>query len=174
MEYKNVMQKPRIEKVTLNVGAGESGEKLGKAEKLLQKITSKKPVRTFSKHKVPAWNLRKGEPIGCKITLRGKEAEEILKRMLYAKDSKLAESNFDKDGNMAFGIHEYIDIQGLKYDPDIGILGLNVNTTLEKPGYRVKRKRLGRAKVSEKHKLTQQEAVDFIKEKFGVEIETEA
>ncbi|MBM3308831.1 MAG: 50S ribosomal protein L5 [Candidatus Altiarchaeales archaeon] len=173
MEYSNVMQKPRIEKVTLNIGAGESGEKLVKAEKLLQKITNKKTIRTFSKHKVPAWNLRKGEPIGCKVTLRGKEAEEILKRMLYAKDNKLTEDNFDKAGNMAFGIHEYIDIQGLKYDPDIGILGLNVNTTLEKSGYRTKRRRLNQRSPSKKHTITRQESIDFIKEKFGVEIEAE-
>jgi len=174
MQYKNVMQKPRISKVTLNIGAGESGEKLVRAEKLLQKITNKKPVRTVSQHKVPGWNLKKGEPIGCKVTLRGKDAEEIVKRMLYAKDTKLKESNFDKYGNVAFGVHEYIDVQGLKYDPEIGILGLNINTTLEKPGYRVKRRRLNKATVPESHRVTQEEAIDFMKEKFGVEIETES
>lgn len=174
MQYENPMQIPRIEKVTLNIGAGESGEKLVKAEKLLQKLTNRKPVRTTSKHKVPSWNLRKGEPIGCKTTLRGEEAEDILKKMLYAKDNKLKESNFDNQGNIAFGIHEYIDIQGMKYDPEIGILGLNVNTTLEKPGYRVKRRRLKPGKIPKKHTVNQQEAIEFMKEKFGVEIETEA
>jgi large subunit ribosomal protein L5 len=167
------MQQPRIEKVTLNIGVGESGEKLVKAEKLLQKITNSKPVRTISKHKVPTWNLRKGEPIGCKITLRREEAENILKKMLYAKDNKLTESNFDEHGNIAFGIHEYIDIQGMKYDPEIGIMGLNVNTTLEKPGYRVKRKRLSPGKIPKKHTATKKEAIEFMKEKFGVELETE-
>lgn len=174
MQLENVMQQTRIEKVTLNIGTGESGEKLVKAEKLLQKLTNRKPVRTTSKHKVPAWNLRKGEPIGCKLTLRGREAEEILKRMLYARDNKLKESNFDEKGNVAFGIHEYIDIQGMKYDPEIGIFGLNVNVTIEKPGYRVKRRRLNQSKPSKKQNVTQQEAVEFMKEKFGVEIEAEA
>ncbi|MFH1125712.1 MAG: 50S ribosomal protein L5 [Candidatus Altiarchaeota archaeon] len=173
MQYNNVMQQPRLEKVTLNIGVGESGEKLGKAEKLLQKLTNRKPVRTVSKHKVPAWNLRQGEPIGCKVTLRGSEADEILRRMLYAKDNKLKESNFDDEGNMAFGIHEYIDIQGMKYDPDIGIFGLNVNATIEKPGYRVKRRRLNQTKPDKKHLVTRQDAVEFIKGKFGVEIEAE-
>ena len=154
MEYKNVMQQPRVGKVTLNVGAGESGERLVKAEKLLHKITNKKTVRTVSKHKVPGWNLRKGEPIGCKITLRGKDADEVLRRMLYARDNKLVESNFDKDGNMAFGVHEYIDIQGLKYDPEIGILGLNINVTLEKPGYRVKRRRLRKGETPKRHRVS--------------------
>ena len=173
MQYENVMQEPRIGKVTLNIGVGESGEKLVKAETLLQKITNKKPVRTNSKHKLPSWNLRKGEPIGCKVTLRGKDAEEVLKRMFYARDNKLDDSNFDKLGNLSFGIHEYIDIQGLKYDPDIGIFGLNVTATIEKPGYRIKRRKLKKTKPSKKQTLTKQEAIDFIKEKFGVEIEKE-
>lgn len=173
MQHDNVMQQPRIEKVTLNIGAGESGEKLVKAEKLLTKLTSRKPVRTVSKSKVLAWNLRKGEPIGCKITLRGRTADEVLKRMLYAKDNKLARSNFDMSGNVAFGIHEYIDIQGMKYDPEIGILGLNVNVTMEKPGYRVGRRRLRQRTIAPKQRVMQQEAIDFMKEKFGVEIEAE-
>ena len=130
-------------------------------------------MRTNSKRRVPTWEIRKGEPIGCKITLRGAEADEILKRMLYAKDGKLKQSNFDLEGNVAFGIHEYIDIQGIKYDPEIGIFGLNVNITLEKPGYSVKRRRLRPAKTPKNHKITQQEAIEFMKEKFGVEIEKE-
>ena len=93
--------------------------------------------------------------------------------MLYAKDGKLKQSNFDLEGNVAFGIHEYIDIQGIKYDPEIGIFGLNVNITLEKPGYSVKRRRLRPAKTPKNHKITQQEAIEFMKEKFGVEIEKE-
>ena len=173
MQYENAIQQPRIDKVTLNIGAGESGEKLVKAEKLLTKLTNRKPVRTVSRTKVLAWNLRKGEPIGCKITLRGSEAEEVLKRMLYAKDNKLSPSNFDAAGNVAFGIHEYIDIQGMKYDPNIGILGLNVNVTMGKPGCRVRRRRLHQRAVAKEQRVTQQEAIEFMKEKFGVEIEIE-
>ena len=167
----SIMQNPRIEKVVLNIGVGSSGEELGRAEKLLQKLTSRKPVRTISKHKIPAWNLRKREPIGCKVTLRGKEAAEILKRGLYAKDNRLGESNFDGAGNVAFGVHEYIDIKDIKYDPDIGIYGLNFNVTLEKPGYRVKKRRLRPSKIPAKHNVTKQEAMEFMKQNFGVEIE---
>ncbi|RLI92118.1 MAG: 50S ribosomal protein L5, partial [Candidatus Altiarchaeales archaeon] len=79
MEYKNIMQVPRIEKVVVNIGCGESGEKLRRAEKLLQKLVNKKPVRTISRHKIPSWGIKKREPIGCKVTLRGKDAEEFLK-----------------------------------------------------------------------------------------------
>ncbi|MCX6694931.1 MAG: 50S ribosomal protein L5 [Candidatus Altiarchaeota archaeon] len=171
MEYKNAMQKPRIDKLVLNIGVGSSGEELGRAEKLLQKLTSKTPVRTMSKHKIPGWNIRKREPIGCKVTLRGKDADEMLKRGLYAKDNQLGTNNFDESGNVAFGVQEYIDIKDIKYDPDIGIYGLNFNVTMEKPGYRVKRRSYKQSKVSKKHNVTKEEAITFMKENFGVEIE---
>ncbi len=171
MAETNVMQKPRIEKVVVNIGAGESGEKLVKAEKLLEKLTGRKPVRTVSKHKIPAWNLRKKEPIGCKVTLRGKGAVEFLKRGLSAKDNTLQESSFTDDGNFSFGIHECIDIPGMKYDPEIGILGMNLTTTMKKPGYRVKHRRLKKAEIPKKHQVTREEAMQFAKEQFGVKIE---
>ena len=171
MEERNVMQKTRIDKVVLNIGVGSSGEELGRAEKLLRKLTNRTPVRTISKHKIPAWNLRKNEAIGTKVTLRGGEAVEILKRGLYAKDNILGTNNFDESGNVAFGVQEYIDIKDIKYDPEIGIYGLNFNVTLEKPGYRVKRRRLNPAKIPAKHIVTKDEAVAFMKENFGVEIE---
>lgn len=171
MKYDNVMMEPRIEKVVLSMGVGESGEKMVKAEKLIEKISGRKPIRTKSKHKIPSWGIRKGEPIGCKVTLRGREAVETLKKVLYAKDNKLIKSCFDGQGNISFGIPEYIDIQGMKYDPDIGIMGLNTNITLERPGYSIKRRKLLKSKTPKKNMITQQESIDFIKEKFGVKVE---
>jgi large subunit ribosomal protein L5 len=169
----NPMQVARIEKVTVNIGVGESGEKLGKAEKLLVKLTSKKPVRTASKHKIPSWNIKKGEPIGCKVTLRGEDAVEAIKKTLYAKNNSLAPGNFDKTGNVSFGIREYIDIQGLKYDPEIGIFGMNVNINLEHPGYRVQRRARNQAKIPQRARVSVEEAMEFMKNNFGVKIEEE-
>ncbi|MFH1054717.1 MAG: 50S ribosomal protein L5 [Candidatus Altiarchaeota archaeon] len=169
----NVMQTPRIEKVTVNIGVGESGEKLGKAEKLLQKLTSKKPVRTVSKRKIPTWDLKKGEPIGCKVTLRGKDAVEIIKRTLYAKNNALNPGNFDTTGNVSYGIQEYLDIQGLKYDPEIGIFGMNVNVNLEHPGYSIQRRARKNVKVPQKARVQRDEAIEFMKNNFGVKIEEE-
>ncbi|MBU0762583.1 MAG: 50S ribosomal protein L5 [Candidatus Altiarchaeota archaeon] len=169
----NIMQKARIEKVTINIGVGESGERLGKAEQLLKKLTNKKPVRTVSKHKIPTWNLKKGEPIGCKVTLRGKDTEEIIKKTLYAKDNILSPRNFDKNGSVSYGIQEYIDIQGLKYDPTIGIFGLGVHISIEHPGYRVARRSRNNAKVPSKAKVTRDEAMNYMKDNFGVKIEEE-
>ena len=171
MEYANPMQHPRIEKAVVNIGVGESGEKLGKAEKLIETLTSKTPVRTVSKHKIPGWGIKKGEPIGCKITLRGKQAEEVIKRFLYAKDNNLKKNCFGKDGNLSFGVREYIDIEGLKYDPDIGIFGMNLTVTLERPGYRIKRRRIDKKKIPDQQRISQQESIDFFKDKFGVNIE---
>lgn len=173
MNYPNPMQKPKISKVVLNIGVGESGEKLGKAENLLQQISGRKPVRTFSKHKIPTWGLKKGDPIGCKVTLRGTNAEEMLKRGFSAIDNHLIVSQFDVFGNLSFGIHEYIDIPGIKYDPNIGIFGMNITVTVERPGYSVKKKMIHRVKIPKKNLITPQESMEFIKEKFGVKIENE-
>jgi large subunit ribosomal protein L5 len=169
----NVMENPRIEKVTVNIGVGESGERLGKAEKLLSKLTSKKPVRTIAKHKIPTWDLKKGEAIGCKVTLRGTSAVEIIKRTLYAKNNALRPGNFDKNGNVSFGMQEYIDIQGLKYDPEIGIFGMNVNINLERPGYRIQRRARNKVKLSPKARVTRDQAIEYMKNNFGVKIEEE-
>ena len=103
MEYANPLQKPRIEKLVVNIGVGESGERLGKGEKLLGVLTNRKPIRTYSKHKIPAWGIRKGEPIGCKVTLRGAQASEVLKRLLYAKENILQPTSFgEKNGSARF------------------------------------------------------------------------
>src|SRR3989339_155625 len=117
------MNRIRIEKVTLNIGAGTNQSKLDKGLKLLQTITNAKPVKTFTNKRIPNWGIRPGLPIGCKVTLRKKRSVEVLKNLLQAKDNALQERQFDKFGNLAFGLHEYMDIPGVKYDPEIGILG---------------------------------------------------
>ncbi len=168
------MRTPKIGKVVVNIAVGNSGEKLGKAETLLERLTGRKPVRTVSKHKIPSWNLKRGEPIGCKVTLRYKDAEEFLKRGFSAKDNKIMESNFDKCGNFSFGVAEYIDIPGIKYDPDIGIFGMDFTVTMERPGYRIKRRCLKTVRVSGRHLLTKEESIEFIKKKFGITISNES
>ena len=169
----NPMEQARIEKVTVNIGVGESGERLGKAEQLLEKFTGRTPVRTVSSHKIPTWNIRKGEPIGCKVTLRGEKAKEIIERALYAKESILEDGHFSKDGNVSFGVQEYIDIKDLKYDPLIGIFGINITINLERPGYRIGRRSQNQVKVPKKARVTRDDALEFMKVNFGVKIEEE-
>ena len=167
----NLMREVKIEKITLNIGAGKDQAKLEKGMLLLKSIASITPIKTYTSKRIPEWGLRPGLPIGCKLTIRKIAAEELLKRLLDAKENKLKKSQFDKEGNMSFGIHEYIDIAGVKYDPQIGIMGLEVCVTLERPGFRIKRRSFKIRKIPSKHKITKEEAIEFIKKKFNVEIE---
>ena len=144
----NVMKTIKIEKITLNIGTGTDSTKLEKGIKLINSIVGKKPVKTFTTKRIPTWGVRPGLPLGCKLTLRKKSAREILVRLLQAKENKLASKQFDSVGNVAFGIHEYIDIPGAKYDPDIGIIGLEVCVTLERAGFRVKKRRIKKNSIS--------------------------
>ena len=166
----NPMKTIRIEKITLNIGAGKDQNKLEKARLLLKKITGLEPVKTYTKKRIPGWGLRPGLAIGCKITLRKGSAIELLKRLVDAKDKTLLQSQFDEKGNISFGIHEYIDIEGAKYDPKIGIIGLQACVTLERPGYRIKRRSTKTTRVSKKHCISKEEAIDYMKEQFNISI----
>lgn len=166
----NRMQLPRIKKVTLNVGAGKDQARLEKGVTVLKMITGIDPVKTVTMQRIPTWGLRPGLPIGCKLTLRKSRAVEVLQRLLVAKEKRLLPSQFDGAGNISFGIHEYIDVPGVTYDPKIGVLGLQVCVTLEKPGYRVKRRRLHARSIPKKHMVSREEAMSFMQKNFGVEI----
>jgi len=165
----NIMRRIRVEKVTVNIGAGESGEKLRKAEILLERLTGQKPVKTIATKTIPAFGIKRGEPIGVKVTLREDKAIKFLKKAFKAIDG-LKEDNFDEFGNFSFGIKEYLDLPGTKYDPEIGILGMDICVTLERPGYRVKRRRRARAKIGKSHLITRSEAIKFVQEEFGVKV----
>ncbi|HDN82954.1 MAG TPA: 50S ribosomal protein L5 [Candidatus Altiarchaeales archaeon] len=170
MTQTNPMRSLRIAKVVVNIGVGESGEKLLRAEKLLEKLTGQKPVRTIAKKKIPVWGVKRGEPIGCKVTLRKKKAEEFLRRAFEAVDNRISAKSFDNDGNLSFGVHEYIDFPDMKFDPEIGMFGMDISVEIERPGYRIKRRRLQKRKIPTRHKVRREEAMEFIKEKFEVDI----
>src|SRR3989344_7047954 len=170
MEKVQIMREVVVGKLTLNIGAGKDQSKLDKGMELFKTITGKVPIKTFTNKRIQEWGLRPGLPIGCKVTLREGEAVELLKRLIEAKDGKLTLSQFDDNGNISFGIREYIDIPGVKYDPKIGIIGLQVCVTLERPGYRVKKRALRTSKVGKKHAIAKQEAMDYMKNAFNVKI----
>ncbi|MFC1801122.1 50S ribosomal protein L5 [Nanoarchaeota archaeon] len=170
MNENNPMRKIRIEKVTLNIGAGKDGERLKKGVKLLTTLTGVKPVQTVTQKRIPGWGLRPGLAIGCKLTLRGKKARDILKRLIEAKDNVLDEKRFDQYGNFAFGIAEYIDIPDIEYDPEIKILGLEVSVTLERPGFRIKRRGVKTKPIPKTHQITKEEGIEFVKKELNVKI----
>jgi large subunit ribosomal protein L5 len=159
-----------VEKITLNIGVGTAGETLEKAKKLLVKFTEQKPVETKSIKRIPAWDLKKGTSIGAKVTLRGKKAEETLNRCLDAVERKIKKRSFAEGGNVSFGVREYIDIPGFKYDPDIGMFGFDVCITLKKWGYRIGKRKLKKAGMPARHILKKDEAIDFMVKKFNVEV----
>ena len=164
------MRKIIVRKVTLNIGTGKPGDELEKALKLLTQITGRKPVKTVSNKRIPTWGLRPGLQIGCKVTLRGKEAIEILKRLLKAKGEELSWENFDDLGNFSFGIHEYLDIPGVKYDPSIGIIGLEVAVTLERPGYSIKKRKVKNRSIGLKHRIRRDDATEFMMKNYGLKM----
>lgn len=166
----NSMRQISIEKVTLNIGAGKDQTKLEKGVKLINSIAGKMPVKTYTKKRIQEWGLRPGLAIGCKLTLRKDYAESILKRLLESKDNALQEGNFDGEGNISFGINEYIDIPGVKYDPEIGIMGLQVCITLKRNGFRVKRRTIRQHQIPKKHRITREEAIDFMKNRFSLRV----
>jgi large subunit ribosomal protein L5 len=165
---KNPMREIRIAKITLNIGSGKDEEHLKKGMKLLQKITSVTPVKTQTKKRIPGWGLRPGLVIGCKVTVRD-NTEQLLKRLLAAKENILSKKSFDNLGNISFGLPEYIDIAGMDYDPELKIMGLEAAVTLERPGFGIKKRKLNPKPVGKKHLITKEEAIDFIK-KLGVEV----
>ncbi|VVB70766.1 50S ribosomal protein L5 [uncultured archaeon] len=164
----------RIDKVTLNIGVGQGGEKLENAKALLKKLTGLQPVDTLSKTRNPTWKVRMGDAIGCKVTLRGENAVSVLKRVLDSLDFVLKPTSFDNNGNVSFGVKEYIDVPGLKYDPKIGILGFDVCVSLGKPGYRVMKRRIKPGKIPRKHRVSQKEAQEFLQKNFDVKFEEAA
>ena len=169
-ENKNPMTEVRIDKVVVNIGVGERGEKLRKAQKVLELLTGHKPVITLGKITNRDLGVRKGMPIGTKVTLRGKDAEEFLDKALWVVEYKILKYSFDKEGNFSFGIKDYTEFKDMKYDPDIGIFGMDITVHLIKPGYRVSRRRRARARIPRHHRVTVDEAVEFFKKKYNVEV----
>ena len=168
----NPMRKVRLEKVTLNMGAGESGTVIEKMQNIMKEITGTTIVVTQTR-KRNTFGLPKGRPIGAKTTVRGQKAFELVKRLLQAVDNRLKPGQFDSTGNFSFGVAEYINVPGIKYDPDIGIIGFDVCVTLTRAGYRVTKRRLRPAKIGKGHRITREEAMAFAQKELGAKISEE-
>ena len=169
-EVRKSMKEPFLEKVTLNIGAGEAGQKLENARTLLERISGRKALATKARARNPAFNVRKGDLIGMKVTLRGQDAAAFLKKALDVVDFKILARSFDNYGNVAFGVKEYIDLPGMKYDPAIGMMGFDVCLTLSKAGARVARRRVAFRRIPLKQRVSKKEAVEFVKTAFGVSV----
>ena len=150
----NPMNEVQISKATVSIGVGEAGEKLSRAITLLEQMFDQTPVKTFSKVTNPEFGIRKRQPIACKLTLRGEKADKAIEMVLE-------------------GINKHIDIPGMKYNPDIGIFGMNVSVTFEKPGYRIAKRRIQQKKVPAKHRISKEETMKYMEDNFNVNYVTE-
>ena len=170
-ETVNPMLSPSITKVTVNIGGGEGGKRLQLAEKGLEVLTGMKPSRTLSMKTNRDLGTRKGAPIGCKVTIRGQEKiSSFLKDAFWVRDGTLPSYNFDSQGNLSFGISDYTDFPDQKYDPDIGIFGMDVNVVLERPGHRISRRRRRKSRVSKDHRISREESKEWFSSNFELNI----
>ncbi len=164
----NPMREILLDKVVINIGVGESGERHKKAMILLEQLTGQKPVATYATQTIRNFGIRRGEAIGVKVTLRGQKAMDFLMKALKVKEFKLSARSINA-GNFSFGIQEHIDLPGVDYDPDIGIFGMDVCVVLRRRGYRVARRRRCRSKVGSRHRITKEETIEWLKS-LGVEV----
>ncbi|MFX1450204.1 MAG: 50S ribosomal protein L5 [Promethearchaeota archaeon] len=161
---------PRISKVTINVSIGESGVQLEKAGQVLESLIGQKPIKLRAKKTIRSFGIRKYEPMAIKTTLRGEKAINFLKRSLEVVENKIKQSSFDKYGNFSFGVKEHIELPGVKYDPKLGIFGFDVNVSIERLGYRIRRRSYKRKKIPTKIRLSPEEAMIFMEKYFGTTI----
>lgn len=171
MAETNPMMDITIDKIVVNIGVGQAGDRLNKAVRVIEMLTKHKPVLTTSEKTVREFNLRKGLTIGAKVTLRKADAERFLKEALYAREYKFPHYSVDRQGNAYFGISEYTDFKGMKYDPEIGMFGMDVAVVLKrKGGARNSKRNIKKHKASSKLAITKEETLNFLTEKFNVQV----
>jgi large subunit ribosomal protein L5 len=164
------MRRIFIEKVVVNIGVGEAGERLVKAAQVLEMLTGRKTVQTLSNTTNKDLGIRKEMPIGVKVTLRGEEAVDFFKRAMWVRQNRIAYYSFDHEGNCSFGISDYTDFEGMRYDPQIGIFGLAVSVVFSRPGKRVQKRRHARHRVPRKHRTTVDEIKQLLTEQYEIEV----
>jgi large subunit ribosomal protein L5 len=164
----NKMQNIEIEKVILNCGA--VGDKLDGSVKLLGKITNRKVFTTTSTKRIPGFGISPGKKSGCKVTIRNKEEMvSLLKKLFFAVENKISIKKI-AENHFSFGIKEYIEIPGLEYDRDIGMLGLDITVVFKRKGKRVMLKKIKQGKYPVKQRVTKEEIVEYIKKNLGVKV----
>ncbi|MFH0927446.1 MAG: 50S ribosomal protein L5 [Candidatus Micrarchaeota archaeon] len=167
----NPMRGVVIDKVTLNIGVGQAGAELENAKILLERLSGSKAIETLARVRNPVFHIKKGDPIGAKTTLRGAQAVEFVKKALKARDFTLSKRSFDPYGNFSFGVGEYIEFPGAKYDPKIGMVGFDVCVSLRrKAGWRVARRRCAKSFISKKHRLAKEDGIEFAQNTLGAKI----
>src|SRR5690606_25779707 len=147
------MRTIKIEKVVVSVGG--TGDALNRGYKLLELITKRKPSKTTSRKRIPSLGVRPGLEIGAVVTIR-KDAEDLLRKMLIAIENRLKKKQISEN-NFSFGIHEYIEIPGMEYQREIGIIGLDVTVVFKRAGRRIRLKKMKGGKIPKKQVIPKEE-----------------
>ena len=162
MEKENIMRKVRIDKIVLNIGG--TGDSLEKGMRLLHLITGRKPTKTKTTKRIPTLGVKPGLEVGVVVTVR-KDLAPFLKRMLFAIDNKLSKRQISNN-NFSFGIKEYIEVPGMEYQRDIGILGFDVTVVFKRAGRRVRLRKIKQGKIPKRQVITREEIIKFMEEHF--------
>jgi large subunit ribosomal protein L5 len=162
----NKMREIKLDKVILNIGG--VGEKLDKGEILLKAISGKKPIKVKATKRIPTWNVRPGLEVGIKVTLRGEDALNMIKKLLPAIDNTLKEKQI-QNNCFSFGIHEYIEIPGVEYIREVGMMGFEVSVVFSRAGKSVETKKVKRGK-SRRLTVSREEIENYLVAKFKTEI----
>ena len=166
----NPMKKLFLEKITVNICVGNDKQGMVKAEKLLNKLTNKKPVQNTAKKRLAAWQIRSGLPIGYKVTLRNEEAKKFLKWLLESKGNIINKKSLDTYGNFSVGFQEYLELNSMKYDADIGIMGFEAMATFGRKGFRIKKRNIRPAKIPLRHKVNKKEVMEILEKDYNVRL----
>ena len=148
-----------------DISVGESGDRLTRASKVLEQLTGQTPVTSKARYTVRQFGIRRNEKIAVHVTIRGPKAEEILERGLKVKEYELKRGNFSETGNFGFGIQEHIDL-GARYDPTIGIFGMDFYVVMGRPGARVARRKQKKARVGFQHRIRKEDTMGWFKQRF--------
>ena len=137
-EYKNVMEVPRITKITLNMGVGEAvadKKVMDHAVADMTKIAAQKPIVTLSRKSIAGFKIRDGWPIGCKVTLRRERMYEFLDRLISVALPRVRDfrgingRSFDGRGNYSMGVKEQIIFPEIEYDKIDAVRGMDITVT---------------------------------------------
>ncbi len=165
MKTENKMREVKIEKVVLSIGG--TAEQLEKGVKLLKLITGRTPAKMKSNKRIPTFGVRPNLEVGTVVTIR-KETMDTLKRMLTAIENRLRTKQISTN-NFSFGIKEYIEIPGMDYQREIGVMGLDVTVVFKRAGRRVKLKKMKKGKVPSRQMISREEIIKFMKDNFQTE-----
>ncbi|CAG5120143.1 unnamed protein product, partial [Candidula unifasciata] len=145
-------------------GESESDDRLTRAAKVAEQLTGQTPVFSKARYTVRSFGIRRNEKIAVHCTVRGAKAEEILEKGLKVREYEPRKNNFSATGNFGFGIQKHIDL-GIKYDPSIGIYGMDFYVVLGRPGLNISQRRRRQSSTGAKHRISKEESIKWFQQK---------